>query len=82
MALKRVMFTVGFCSKFAKFMVRFDSFLTLILFYFNNSLSLMVEHHSSKMSILVRIQKRMYDLKSIAFIVTVFKNIVKRYFFF
>ena len=40
----------------------------------------MVEHHSSKMSILVRIQKRMYDLKLIAFIVTVFKNIVKKIF--
>ena len=51
------MFTVGFCSKFAKFIVRFDSFLTLVKN--KNSLSLIAEHHSSKMSILVRFQKRM-----------------------
>ena len=51
------MFTVGLCSKFAKFIVRFDSFITLVIN--QNSLSLMAEHHSSKMSILVRFQKRM-----------------------
>lgn len=51
------MFTVGLCSKFAKFIVRFDSFITLVIN--KNSLSLMAEHHSSKMSILVRFQKRM-----------------------